>query len=351
MVSAASIQRFKNYLAKYSYNPDMSTDTFLEEQSTPFPTTPTKRRKASKASTTDIPKRRSLRLATTPTRSGFTKPNSPTPRSGSKSTSPSSRQRTPAILPQEILVDPQPVADIIAFDLDVLFVGINPGIKSALSGHHFAGPTNHFWPCLYESGFTNRKLSFLEDTTLPTFYNLGLANLTQRATRQAADLSPSEQRAGVPALLTKIRHYRPRFICFIGKAIYELFADHKCDRLGLQLERIGWEDGGYTRVYAMPSTSGLVAAYQRPAKVAFFKELRKLVNGTKVKEAAEVGKVDLDSVYARIKVDILDVYEKSAQGDDRCNWNEKVDPGEIPAEDDSRVDKDVVAITKTEEGL
>lgn len=94
-------------------------------------------------------------------------------------------------------------------------------------------------------------------------------------------------------------------------------------------------------MYAMPSTSGLVAAYQRPAKVEFFKELRKLINETKVKE---VGKANLASMHARIKVDLLDVNEKSTQGDDRYNWNGKIDPGE----DNGRVGKDAVVITKTE---
>ena len=33
----------------------------------------------------------------------------------------------------------------------VLFVGINPGIRSSLTGHHFAGFSNRFWTLLFES--------------------------------------------------------------------------------------------------------------------------------------------------------------------------------------------------------
>jgi mismatch-specific thymine-DNA glycosylase len=45
-----------------------------------------------------------------------------------------------------------PVPDQLDYDLRVLFVGINGGITSSKRGHHFAGPTNHFWPCLSASG-------------------------------------------------------------------------------------------------------------------------------------------------------------------------------------------------------
>ena len=42
--------------------------------------------------------------------------------------------------------------------LAVLFCGINPGLVTALTGHHFGRPGNRFWPALHRSGFTPRLL-------------------------------------------------------------------------------------------------------------------------------------------------------------------------------------------------
>jgi TDG/mug DNA glycosylase family protein len=41
-------------------------------------------------------------------------------------------------------------------NLDVVFVGINPGLWSGAVGHHFARPGNRFWKALHGAGFTER---------------------------------------------------------------------------------------------------------------------------------------------------------------------------------------------------
>ena len=48
--------------------------------------------------------------------------------------------------------------DLIAPNLRVLFCGINPGLYSGATGHHFARPGNRFWPALYAGGFMPRLL-------------------------------------------------------------------------------------------------------------------------------------------------------------------------------------------------
>ena len=57
--------------------------------------------------------------------------------------------------------------DVIAPGLDVLLCGINPGLWSAATGHHFARPGNRFWPALHRSGFTPRRLRPDEQHLLP----------------------------------------------------------------------------------------------------------------------------------------------------------------------------------------
>ncbi|KAL1933879.1 hypothetical protein VTP01DRAFT_7969 [Rhizomucor pusillus] len=149
------------------------------------------------------------------------------------------------------------VPDNIDHDLRVLFVGINPGVMSAARGHHFAGPTNHFWPCLSESGLVTKKVTYKDDADLPRLY----------------------RKAGIPVLTAKFKEYRPRVACFVGKGIYEIYTGEKCKSMGLQDRTVQWENRkGSTRLFVMPSTSGIVSAYQKADKLKFFQELNEVAN-------------------------------------------------------------------------
>lgn len=156
--------------------------------------------------------------------------------------------------------------------LDLLFVGINPGRHSARAGHHYAGPGNHFWPLLHESGLVPEPLTFEDDGRVLEF-NIGLTNLVERETRGSSELSREELRMGAERFREKLRRFRPRVVCFNGKLIYEAFSGERCE-LGPQ----GGRAEGVV-VYVMPSTSARTAAYQRPAKLRFFRGLKRIVDG------------------------------------------------------------------------
>ncbi|MEX1255852.1 MAG: mismatch-specific DNA-glycosylase [Dehalococcoidia bacterium] len=162
--------------------------------------------------------------------------------------------------------------DYLRRGLDIVFVGINPGLASAAKGRHYAGPGNHFWPLLHEAGFLPEPLTHEEDWRCPKF-GVGLTNLVDRPSRGIDDLSRDEMRAGAGRLREKLRRCRPRVVCFNGKLIYEVFAGHRCD-LGLQAERL--PEGAL--VYVMPSTSARTASYQRSDKLRFFRELKRIVD-------------------------------------------------------------------------
>src|SRR6187397_823968 len=87
------------------------------------------------------------------------------------------------------------IPDLVAADLDVLFVGINPGLYSAATGHHFSRPGNRFWPALHRSGFTNRQLHPSEQVELLKA-GYGITNLVNRGTATADELAPAEFVAG-----------------------------------------------------------------------------------------------------------------------------------------------------------
>lgn len=68
------------------------------------------------------------------------------------------------------------LADVIADDLVVPFCGANPGLSSAAARAPFATPSDRWWPALYESGFTPRRLAPREAHEL-----LALAKRANRA--------------------------------------------------------------------------------------------------------------------------------------------------------------------------
>jgi TDG/mug DNA glycosylase family protein len=168
----------------------------------------------------------------------------------------------------------KPLRDCLKPGLDVAFVGINPGRASAAAGHHYAGPGNHFWPLLYEAGFVPEPLTFKDDYRCPEF-GVGLTNIVARSTRGSDDLTRDELRAGAEVLRQKLRRYKPRVVCFNGKLIYEAFARHPA-KFGLQDERAAG-----ALAFVMPSTSARTASYQRPDKLRFFRELKRIVDRAK----------------------------------------------------------------------
>ncbi|KAG9068879.1 hypothetical protein KI688_011168 [Linnemannia hyalina] len=133
------------------------------------------------------------------------------------------------------------VADIIDYDLDVLFVGINPGVKTSQRGHHYSGPNNHFWPCLSDSGLLppGVRLGPDDDKSLPALTNMGLTNLVDRPSRMGNELSDAECRAAAPILTAKLKKYRPRFVCFVSKQAWEMYTGVG---LGLQTAWVSWDD-------------------------------------------------------------------------------------------------------------
>ncbi|KAG0241327.1 hypothetical protein BGW41_006046 [Actinomortierella wolfii] len=143
--------------------------------------------------------------------------------------------------PPEVYAHLDFVPDHIGYDLDVLFVGINPGVRTSEMGHHYSGPSNHFWPCLNESGLlpAGVRVGPKDDHTLPARFNLGLTNLVDRPSRSGAELSNTEARAAAPILMAKIKKYRPRFVCFVSKQAWDMFCGVG---LGLQTGFVSWDE-------------------------------------------------------------------------------------------------------------
>jgi double-stranded uracil-DNA glycosylase len=160
------------------------------------------------------------------------------------------------------------IPDVLGPDLDVVFVGINPGLWSGALGHHFARPGNRFWKALHGSGFTERLVSPLEDATLLK-WNLGLTNLVGRTTATAAELTADEIRRGAKRLEERLAPLHPRFVAVLGIGAYRTGFAKRDAALGPQDE-----DLGGARLWVLPNPSGINAHYQLDELTERFRALR-----------------------------------------------------------------------------
>lgn len=166
-----------------------------------------------------------------------------------------------------------PLRDRIQPGVRLLFVGINPGIRSALTGHHFAGFSNRFWKLLYESRLVPERLTFEHDDRLAE-WGYGITNIVPRATAGIDTLRPSEYVEGRTRLRAKIRRYRPAIVALVGVTVYRaMFPERKGPvSLGLQEEALVG-----ARVFVLPNPSGRNANYSYAEMLAAFRALARFL--------------------------------------------------------------------------
>ena len=160
------------------------------------------------------------------------------------------------------------IPDVVAPGLSVLFSGINPGLWSAATGHHFARPGNRFWPTLHRSGFTPRQLRPDEQWELLDL-GLGITNVAPRATARADELSRDELVAGAQTLRAKVERLRPGWLAVVGIGAYRTGFGRPEAVVGPQPTAFG-----ETRVWVLPNPSGLNAHWPAAALAGEFARLR-----------------------------------------------------------------------------
>ena len=154
-----------------------------------------------------------------------------------------------------------------------MFVGINPGVRSALTGHHFAGFSNRFWKLLFESRLVPDRLTCEDDDRLHE-WGYGITNIVARATPSIDTLRPDEYVGGRGRLLAKVRKYRPRVVALVGVTVFRsMFPEHNGPvPLGLQRETLG-----DSAVFVLPNPSGRNANFSYTEMLAAFKSLKRFV--------------------------------------------------------------------------
>ena len=166
-----------------------------------------------------------------------------------------------------------PLRDRITPGVRVLFVGINPGIRSSQSGHHFAGFSNRFWRLLFESRLVAEPITFEDDDRLPKF-GYGITNIVPRPTPGIDTILPPEYIAGRLRLRRKILRFKPAIVAMVGVTVYRAMFPERKDAvtLGPQPERIG-----ETEVFVLPNPSGRNANFTYAEMLAAFRLLKRRI--------------------------------------------------------------------------
>lgn len=203
-------------------------------------------------------------------------------------------------------------------NLICVFVGLNPGVRTATTGHAYAHPTNRFWyasdsyssrhelltrtirKLLHSSGCTTRLCRPEEDVDLPRLFELGNTNIVSRPTANGSELKKSEMDESYPVLEEKIKRYKPEAVCIVGKSIWESIwrATHHGKNMGKHQFKDGWQDEELNlgridgegwkgaRVFVAPSTSGLAGSVKPAEKERIFAILGLWVAQRRVERAA-----------------------------------------------------------------
>src|SRR5262245_15801924 len=167
-----------------------------------------------------------------------------------------------------------PLRDRIRPGVRVLFVGINPGIRSSLTGHHFAGFSNRFWKLLFESRLVPERITYEDDDRLPE-WGFGVTNIVARPTPGIDTLKPQEYIAGRRRLRGKIRRYRPAVVALVGVTVFRAtFPERRGPvKLGLQEERMG-----DSALFVLPNPSGRNANFAYGEMLSAFRALRRYLS-------------------------------------------------------------------------
>ena len=171
----------------------------------------------------------------------------------------------------------------------VLFVGINPGVRSSLTGHHFAGYSNRFWKLLYEARVVPVPMTAEQDVKLPS-WGYGVTNLVRRPTPGIGELSRAEYEGGRRRLLAKIRRLKPLVVVLVGVTLHRMLfpKSRGALTLGLQAEVLCG-----ARVFLLPNPSGRNANYSYAEMLTAFRRLARYLSTIGTSGHRDIGHRDI----------------------------------------------------------
>ena len=182
---------------------------------------------------------------------------------------------------------PSDVPDVLAPDLRIVFVGINPGRVSAAARAHFANPRNDFWRLLRAARLTSRLYEPQQQFEL-LGEGIGITNAAYRTTPGSGDLRSADFAGTAERLEGIAGDLRPQWLAFVGKEAYRgAFGERP--GLGIQERALG-----ETRLFVLPSTSPANAAVPWKERLYWFHDLGGRASGLPIRDAVRAAVVAPD---------------------------------------------------------
>jgi double-stranded uracil-DNA glycosylase len=167
--------------------------------------------------------------------------------------------------------------DLISDRVRLLFVGINPGLRTAAVQAHFAPRGNRFWTALHRAGITEHLIDASSgfapaDRNYLLHRGIGITNLVERATAGADELTAAELVKGRRKLDRTVEQHSPAVVAVLGITAFR-------DAFGERRASVGKQVSPYaaTELWVVPNPSGrnahasltsLAAAYGEVARAA-----------------------------------------------------------------------------------
>jgi TDG/mug DNA glycosylase family protein len=162
--------------------------------------------------------------------------------------------------------------DLIGPGARLLFVGVNPGLRSAAVQAQFAFRGNRFYRALQGAGIVDRLIDASdgfrdEDKAHLIGRGVGITSLVPRATARADELDRDELAAGARALEAKVDRLRPSAVAILGVTAYRVAFARPHAVVGHQPESIAGQ-----MLWIVPNPSGRNAHAPLPLLVTAYRE-------------------------------------------------------------------------------
>jgi TDG/mug DNA glycosylase family protein len=167
--------------------------------------------------------------------------------------------------------------DLLGPETRLLFVGINPGLRTVAVQAHFGRRGNRFYPALFRAGIVDHVIDAADgfvagDRELLLHRGIGITSLVAGATARADELSPAELIAGAKHLVTVVERVRPAVVAILGITAYRTAFARPWARVGRQDEDLAgaqlWVVPNPSGLNAHASLNDLAAAYREVAVAA-----------------------------------------------------------------------------------
>ena len=163
--------------------------------------------------------------------------------------------------------------DLLGTNVRLLFVGINPGLRTVAVQAHFGGGSNRFYPALYRAGITDHQISASNglapaDREHLVARGIGITNLFPGASARADELTVAELHSGATELEARVAVIRPAVVAMLGITAYRVAFERPAARVGLQTEALG-----SSPLWVVPNPSGLNAHAPLTVLAAAYREV------------------------------------------------------------------------------